>query len=437
MSNASLIQQEGADEAWGPMTHADLLLNMNGLYTMILKMIQMIANLPSANIAEPKKRRGRNMVLLERRQRFIAQYTNACLPYLRSMRSKVEKIMELEAEGKDAAELRKELPTAEQLESKVRVVRRAFLKRATAHPNCGSAGKTLSLSLANDDTDRLAKARIIWDADGRPLKADGTPDLRSKRYHTMNVKFIHPKVPKEAPKPKKEPAAPKITPIQDAIVDAVNKAHEAENELKELRERNARWTLHAAEKLEAHKEAVLRRGACHLRFRNWKEQGKRICNLCNHIKNSDKNLTPEELKALSKTHNNHLTKKKKKKPRSTRTPKAPDMSEPLPDEYYDNPHAWAVKNQVMLNDQLQPLFTKKDFEMTRNDPDAKEALGYIVGTPEYMERRQRKMAELLMNAKQAILDAANKEAEGKKLENTAHMVKRKKRVIPSTRALKA
>ena len=113
------------------------------------------------------------------------------------------------------------------------------------------------------------------------------------------------------------------------------------------------------------------------------------------------------------------------------------MSEPLPDEYYDNPHAWAVKNQVMLNDQLQPLFTKKDFEMTRNDPDAKEALGYIVGTPEYMERRQRKMAELLMNAKQAILDAANKEAEGKKLENTAHMVKRKKRVIPSTRALKA
>jgi len=416
---------------------------------MILKMIQMIANLPSANIAEPKKRRGRNMALLERRQRFTSQIREACLPYLRSMRSQVEKIMELEAEGEDATELRKGLPTAEQLEAKVRCVLRAFLKRATAHPKCGSAGKTLSLSLANDDTDRLAKARIIWDADGRPLKADGTPDLRRKRTHTRNVKFIHSKVPKEeemeylgiilppvigAPKLKKEPAAPKITPIQDEIVDAVTKA---ENELKELRERNARWTQHAAEKLEAHKQAVLRRGACHLRFRNWKEQGKRICNLCNHIKNSDENLTPEELKALSKTHNNHLTKKKKKKTTSTRTPKAPDMSEPLPDEYYNDPHAWAEMNQVMLNDQLEPLFTKKDFENNRNDPDAAMALAFIVGTREYVMRRQRIMEELRMKAKQAILDAANKEAEGKKLENTAHMVKRNKRVIPSSRALKA
>ena len=417
------------------MTHANPLLNMNTLLSMILKMIQMIARMPFGKNTKAPKRRGHQRHLRAARQRFSTQIREACLPYLESMQSKVEQVMELEAEGKDTTELRKELPTAEQLQSKVWCVIRTFTQKATPHPN---GGHTHMLSQANADTDRLAKARIIWDQDGRPLKADGTPDLRSKQYHTMNVKFIHPKVPKaEAPKPKKEEAPePKVVVAITATPEEL--AIEEENRLKFLRERNIRWRLHAIQTMEDHKQAVLRRGSCDRRFRNWVQSGKRECNLCTAIKKSDKNLTVEELKALSKTHNNHLTKKKKKKPKSTRIPKAPDMSEPLPDEYYDNPHAWAKKNQVMLNEQLQPLFTKKDFEKNRDEPGAADALSFIVGTPEHVERMQRKSAELLMIAKQALLDATAKQAaEGKALEETAHMVKRKKRVLPSHRALKA
>ena len=127
--------------------------------------------------------------------------------------------------------------------------------------------------------------------------------------------------------------------------------------------------------------------------------------MCNAIKNSDKDLTVEELKALSKTHNNHLTKKKKKKPTTTRIPKAPDMSEPLPVPI--EAKAWGEKHQVMIGHRpltskcgtrtrlvSTPLLRKEDFEMNRAHDDrdfraeVRLALSYIVGTPEHKERQK-------------------------------------------------
>ena len=444
------IEQEGADEAWEPMTHANLLLNMHEFRNAILMMIQMIADLP---LLGKKTREIRPGSIAEKRLRLSNQIKDACLSYLRGMLDKVDQAISLREEDKDAqaAKIEKELPSAEQLKSKVRCVIRAFRKRATPHPRSQLDD---IYGLANAVTDRLAKARIIWDADARPLKADGTPDLRRKRTHTMNVKFIHPHV-KVEPEPEPEPEPEQewncnfsLEAIRYYSVPLIGRIEmeriAAENRLKFLRERTIRWNRQATETLEAHKQAVLTRGACHLRLRNWKQQGKRVCNMCNAIKKSDKNLTVEELKALSKTHNNHLTKKKKKKPTTTRIPKAPDMSEPLPVPIEAN--AWGRKHQVMIGYRqltskcgtqtrlvYAPLLRKEDFEMNRAHDDwdfraeVRLALSYIVGTPEHKER-QMKLAEDALTASQALRDAAARvEAEGKKLEETAHMVQRKRR----------
>ena len=447
------IEQEGADEAWGPMTHANLLLNMHDFRNAILMMIQMIADLP---LVGKKTREIKPGSIAEKRLILSNQIKNACNAYLLGMLDKVDQAISLREKDKDAqaAKIEKELPSAEQLKSKVRCVIRAFRKRATPHPRIELND---IYGLANAVTARLAKARIIWDADARPLKADGTPDLRHKRTHTMNVKFIHPHV-KVEPEPEPEPEPEQewncnfsmeairyysvelIGRIEMERIAAEKERVAAENRLKFLRERTIRWNRQATETLEAHKQAVLTRGACHLRFRNWQQQGKRVCNMCNAIKNSDKDLTVEELKALSKTHNNHLT-KKKKKPTTTRIPKAPDMSEPLPVPI--EAEAWGEKHQVMIGyRQLTskcgtrtalvstPLLRKKDFEMNRahdSDGEVRLALSYIVGTPEHKER-QMKLAEDALTASQALRDAAARvEAEGKKLEETAHMVQRKRR----------
>ena len=314
-----------------------------------------------------------------------------------------------------------DLPSPEAVRKKVDCVIRAFTKRASAHPHYGRMCTQMLLS--NDETKRLKEARVIWDEDGRPKKADGAPDLRFKPREKMNVKFVH-------PRPAKTPVkAPVKTPVKaPANTDFAEFWENAESwaiaEERRLARREAavlarRRTLRRTR--EQHKRKVLKENECHIREKNFwqtlalkdgKWIGHRTCDLCTEILRTDDSLGDKEKKALKRCKNYHFTKPKKQGEKPTRFKHRKTRSKKkVPDRDIFGAEVWTVREMKEHSDT--------------------DALQYLAGTPEHKARSDAANHAAILAGLKEFEDETQIQEDARTLEEATHMAR--KVTLPTTR----
>ena len=319
--------------------------------------------------------------------------------------------------------------SGETLMAKFRCITNAFDKRATSHPRLG---RNPAYLLGNDETDRLAKARIIWNLDNRPIKKDGHPDLRFKKHPTTHVKFIHKKPkPEPEPEPKPEPAAPKPKPQPTPEEIAALAAEREERRLAKLRARAENAKMARQRVLKEHKAKVVKENGCHRRLRNFWKTGFRTCEICTEIKATDDSLSEYARKALGNTKHHGRTKMRGYTWNPTAQlwiPKDEDSNKKPVERQMIEHHKGRRRRKSTPEDQY--FITADDVRQYGED----SALKYLVGTDAH-ERRLARIMGAAPSVSESLRESADTiEAESKKLEETTHMVASRPRKLVTNRA---
>jgi hypothetical protein len=324
-----------------------------------------------------------------------------------------------------------DLPSPEAVRKKVDCVIRAFTKRASAHPRYGRMCTQMLLS--NDETKRLAKARVIWDDKTEPpKKKDGSPDLRFKPKEKMNVKFVHPRPAKTPAKtPVKAPVkapAPVKTPVKAPAIskEIAEERRLARREAAVLARRRTR---------EQHKSKVLKENGCHIREKNFwltltlkdgKWIGHRTCDLCTEILRTDDSLGDKEKKALKRCKNYHFTKPKKRGEKPTRFKHRKTRSKKkVPRRSISDPILGTIK--ISFDEDGFEVWTVREMK-EHSDTDA---LQYLKGTPEHKARSDAAEQAAILAGLERFEDETQIQEDARILEEATHMAR--KVTLPTTR----
>jgi len=331
------------------------------------------------------------------------------------------------------------LPSPEAVRKKVDCVIRAFTKRASGGRRYLHMHSSIHMLRSNDETKRLANARVIWDEDGRPKKADGAPDLRFKPREKMNVKFVHPrpaKTPAKTPVPVNRGWHPDAKAAASKELAAYDYNVRMHRDKERRRARREAAVLARRRSREQHKSKVLKENGCHIREKNFwltlalkdgKWIGHRTCDLCTEILRTDDSLGDKEKKALKRCKNYHFTKPKKQgekptrfKHRKTRSKKKVPEKRSISD-----PILGTIK--ISFDEDGFEVWTVREMKK-HSDTDA---LQYLAGTPEHKAREGAARQAAILAGLEEFEDETQIQEDARTLEEATHMAR--KVTLPTTR----
>ena len=308
--------------------------------------------------------------------------------------------------------------------------------------------------IANEKTRQLSRARIIWD--DRPLKKDGTPDLRFS--YTDQVELTH-KEPKSKSEPEPEPESePEKSLPEDWNCNFSPEAIryfaglptlEEENRLAELRNRAERAKMARERVLKEHRAKVVKENGCHRRLRNFWKTGFRTCEICTEIKATADELPESVRKALGNTKHHGRTKMRGYTWNPTAKlwiPTDEDSGEEPVERHIIEHHKGRRRKKPLVKrlaedrslGEIEITFDEDGLEIWTVEDMRKHndsnALKYLVGTGAH-ERRLARIMGAAPSVSESLRESADTiEAESKKLEETTHMVASRSRKLGTNRA---